>query len=294
MKARTTGLSAIALCLAALLSAGCDAKGEVAQAAASTALAQTAPPPRAQPLRRRPAVPPRCLPPAEAAPASLLPTPRRWPLLRRPRQRLAMHRRRSSPPWTRRSICSFRSTSRAIRRVRRSGKRSPRPRAPCPEGVVLLGERRRSERASPRQQVPGEPCTAPVDPRVRRERGHREGFPRRRVDREALDKSFVSSKLAEVAEGFQDRKIMLLCVQGKSTQHNAESVGAARDLIEEKKIGNAVTIIEAAPEDPAHTDLLKQLKVDATLKEATVFVLVPPSNLAARSRGRPPRKPCGK
>jgi len=105
------------------------------------------------------------------------------------------------------------------------------------------------------------------------------------VDREALDKSFVSSKLAEVQKGFQDRKIMLLCVQGKSTQHNAESVGAARDLIEEKKIGNAVTIIEAAPEDPAHTDLLKQLKVDATLKEATVFVLVPPSNLAGKVEG---------
>lgn len=110
-------------------------------------------------------------------------------------------------------------------------------------------------------------------------------FPGAVVDRETLEQSFVSSKLAEVQKGFQDKKIMLLCVQGKSTLHNAESMGAARELIQEGKTGNAVNIVEVAPEDPASTDLLKQLKVDSTLKEATVFVLVPPSNLAGKVEG---------
>jgi len=43
--------------------------------------------------------------------------------------------------------------------------------------------------------------------------------------------------------------------------------------------------VEVAPEDPQSTDLLKQLRVDSTLKEATVFVLVPPSNLAGKIEG---------
>jgi len=110
-------------------------------------------------------------------------------------------------------------------------------------------------------------------------------FPGTVMDRDALAKTFVSPKMAEVQKGFQDKKIMLLCVQGKSTQHNAESLGAARELIQEGKTANAVTIIEATPEDPANTDLLKQLRVDATLKEATVFVLVPPGNLAGKIEG---------
>ena len=110
-------------------------------------------------------------------------------------------------------------------------------------------------------------------------------FPGKTMNREELEKSFVSQKMAEVQKGFQDRKIMLLCVQGKDTQHNTESLGAAREITKDEKAGNAITIVEAAPEDPANADLMKQLRVDATMKEATVFVLVPPGNLAGKIEG---------
>jgi hypothetical protein len=110
-------------------------------------------------------------------------------------------------------------------------------------------------------------------------------FPGKTMDRGELEKSFVSTKMAEVQKGFQDKKIILLCVQGKSTQHNAESMGAARELAQDEKTAKAINITEVAPEDTASTDLLKQLKVDSTLKEATVFVLVPPSTLAGKVEG---------
>ncbi len=110
-------------------------------------------------------------------------------------------------------------------------------------------------------------------------------FPGKTVNREELEKSFVSQKMSEVQKGFQDRKITLLCAQGKSTQHNTESIAAARELAQDEKYAKALNLVEVAPEDKASEDLLKQLKVDSTLKEATVFVLVPPSTLAGKVEG---------
>jgi hypothetical protein len=110
-------------------------------------------------------------------------------------------------------------------------------------------------------------------------------FPGKTMGRDELEKSFVSPKMAEVQKGFQDRKIILLCTQGKSTQHNAESLGAARELAQDEKNAKAINLMEVAPEDTASADLLKQLKVDSTLKEATVFVLIPPSTLAGKVEG---------
>jgi hypothetical protein len=110
-------------------------------------------------------------------------------------------------------------------------------------------------------------------------------FPGKTMDRGELEKSFVSTKMSEVQKGFQDRKIILLCAQGKSTQHNAESLGAARELAQDEKNAKAINLVEVAPEDTDSADLLKQLKVDSTLKEATVFVLVPPSTLAGKVEG---------
>ncbi len=110
-------------------------------------------------------------------------------------------------------------------------------------------------------------------------------YPGKTLSRDELEKSFVSTKMAEVQKGFQDKKVILLCVQGKTTQHNAESMGAARELAQDEKTAKALILMEVAPEDEASTDLLKQLKVDSTLKEATVFVLVPPSTLAGKVEG---------
>ena len=100
-----------------------------------------------------------------------------------------------------------------------------------------------------------------------------------------LSAAFASPAFAQVMKEMQAGKLVLLCVQGKQTQHNAESLAAARAAAADKRSDGAVVVVTAAPEDSANTDVLKPLKADATLKDATVFILTPPSTLAGKGVG---------
>jgi len=105
------------------------------------------------------------------------------------------------------------------------------------------------------------------------------------VDRKTLAEAFVSAKLAEVQKALQDRKLVLLCVQGKQTQHNAESLKAARAVADVESMRGGIAVILADPGDSHNGDLLKQLKVDAKMKQATIFILIPPSTLGGKVEG---------
>jgi hypothetical protein len=105
------------------------------------------------------------------------------------------------------------------------------------------------------------------------------------VDQEALAKSFVSAKLAEVQKALQDKKMVLLCAQGKHTQHNAESLQAARAVADDESMQGGIAVVSADPDNPGSKDLWKHLKVDANLEQATVFILIPPSTLGGKVEG---------
>lgn len=105
------------------------------------------------------------------------------------------------------------------------------------------------------------------------------------VNETELAGAFASPALAEVMKSLQDRKLVLLCVQGKGTAHNGSSLDAARAAAQDPKASGAITVVQADPQAPDNADLLRQLQVDSKLKEATIFILVPPSTLAGKVEG---------
>lgn len=110
-------------------------------------------------------------------------------------------------------------------------------------------------------------------------------FPGKVTTTAELSKAFASPAFADVMKAMQDRKLVLLCAQGKGTRHNSESLAAARGVAKDKRAAGVVTVVRAAPEDAANANLLKPLKADSSLKEATVYILVPPSVIAGKVEG---------
>jgi hypothetical protein len=110
-------------------------------------------------------------------------------------------------------------------------------------------------------------------------------FPGKVATQDELGKAFASRVLADVTKAMQERKLVLVCVQGGKTQGNSSSLTAARAAADDKRAGGSIAVVRAAPEDSANGDLLKQLKVAPSLKKASLFILVPPGTIAGKVEG---------
>ncbi|NCO93395.1 MAG: hypothetical protein COZ06_17880 [Armatimonadetes bacterium CG_4_10_14_3_um_filter_66_18] len=110
-------------------------------------------------------------------------------------------------------------------------------------------------------------------------------FPGKVATQQELGKAFASPVFADVTKAMQDRKLVLLCVQGGKTQGNSSSLSAARAAAADKRAGGSIEVVRAAPEDSANADLLKQLEVAPSLKKASLFILVPPGVIAGKVDG---------
>lgn len=105
------------------------------------------------------------------------------------------------------------------------------------------------------------------------------------VNAKALANSFSSAKLAEVQKHLQDRKLVLLCAQNDHTKHNSESRRAAEAAIKAPRAGGQIVLVNVDPRDGDSADLLKQVKLDSSLKEASICILIPPSTLGKTVQG---------
>jgi len=105
------------------------------------------------------------------------------------------------------------------------------------------------------------------------------------VDERQLADSLASPKLAEVLKLLQERKLVLVCIQGSGTKHNAESMKAARDVVADEKANGAIQYVRVDPRDEGSADLLRQLNVEGGVREAALAILVPPGTVAATVPG---------
>jgi len=110
-------------------------------------------------------------------------------------------------------------------------------------------------------------------------------FVREAMKIDELRGAFASRKYAEVLKLLQDRKLVLLCVQGAHTKHNDASLGAAKAVVADEKAGGSIRWVQVAPEDESSRDLLTQLEVDSKVSVATIHILVPPATLAGKVEG---------
>jgi hypothetical protein len=286
MKSLTIGLPVFALGVAALLSAGCDAKGEVAQAATNSALAQES---IASPVPTSPTAVTRAMSPPspsengaattapDASKGTDAPQASTAPLDAGAALRTATEQKKYL------FLAFYRpgdSGNDELMKTFGEAEKTLSERATFYRANMQEEKERRMVEA---YQVTRAPL--PLTLVFASNGAFVNAFRGKTATLSEMTASFLSPKFAEAVKALQDRKIVLLCLQGKDTQHNAESLAAAQATSQAKESNGMITLVQVAPEDNESKDLLGQLKVDAKLKEATLFVLVPPSNLAGKIEG---------
>ena len=105
------------------------------------------------------------------------------------------------------------------------------------------------------------------------------------ADAAALRKAFVSETTTRLLKALQDGKLVALCVQGENTQHNQESMAAAREFVADESIGGQAEVMRLDPGSRDEASLLEQCNLSPTLKEASIVLLVPPNTLVATVPG---------
>jgi len=105
------------------------------------------------------------------------------------------------------------------------------------------------------------------------------------ADAAALRKAFVSETTARMLKALQDGKLVALCVQGDNTQHNQESMDAAREFAADESLEGQAEVMRLDPGSRGEAPLLEQCNLSPTLREASIVLLVPPNTLVATVPG---------
>ena len=110
------------------------------------------------------------------------------------------------------------------------------------------------------------------------------GFPVKFTEGQ-LRQAFVSPCTARCMKAMQDRKLVLLCVQNRSTQLNQAAWKGVQDFKADPRFGRATEVVHLDPSDGAEATLLKGLQVDPRTPTAVTVLLAPPGGPIAKFTG---------
>ncbi|MFH0981983.1 MAG: hypothetical protein V2A79_10625 [Planctomycetota bacterium] len=100
-----------------------------------------------------------------------------------------------------------------------------------------------------------------------------------------FETAFVSPGTATSLKVMQDRKMLFVCVQNGTTQHNAEAMQGVREFADDAQFAKTVEIMTLDPTDPAEAGFLEQLKVDPKTEEAVTVFMAPPGTTVGTYQG---------
>ena len=103
------------------------------------------------------------------------------------------------------------------------------------------------------------------------------GFLAQQATRPLLEGAIAGPALQACLLALQERKLVLLCVQNGSTQHNEDAMKAVREFQADSRFAQATQIVMADPASPAERRFLTQLKIASDAKEAATVLLAPPN-----------------
>lgn len=86
-------------------------------------------------------------------------------------------------------------------------------------------------------------------------------------------------------KALQENKIVILCVQNRSTQMNDAAMKGVQDLKADPTYATSTEIITIDPTDRAEAKLLGTLQIDAKVAQAQTVCLVPPGRAVAKLAG---------
>jgi hypothetical protein len=110
------------------------------------------------------------------------------------------------------------------------------------------------------------------------------GFPRQFTEAQ-LETAFVSPGMQKCLRALQDRKMVFVCVQNESTQHNTEAMQGVHEFAADPQYAKTSAIVTVDPADAAEESFLKQLKADPKTSEAVTVFLAPPGTLVGTYTG---------
>ena len=110
------------------------------------------------------------------------------------------------------------------------------------------------------------------------------GFPQTFEEPQLLG-AFASPCEEKSLKALQDRRVVLVCVQNKSTELNEAALKGVQDYKADPNFGPSADIIMLDPADPSEAEFLKALQVAPQTKAAVTVCLIPPGNAVARLTG---------
>ena len=105
------------------------------------------------------------------------------------------------------------------------------------------------------------------------------------VDENTLSQAFVTPTTEVMLRKLQDGKLVILCVQGAKTEHNKESLAAAKGLAADPSLKGRAEILMLDPFKKEEAQLLKDCRLTGNVTEANVLILVPPNRLVGTVAG---------
>jgi hypothetical protein len=111
------------------------------------------------------------------------------------------------------------------------------------------------------------------------------GFPLEFTE-EQLMGAFVSTGTEDCLAALQQGRFALVCVQGATTQLNAEALKGVKDFAADVKYAKLTDIVIIDPADSDERALLEQLSVDPETPTAVTVLMVPPANAVTKLVGK--------
>lgn len=100
-----------------------------------------------------------------------------------------------------------------------------------------------------------------------------------------LETAFVSPGMQKCLKALQDRKMVFICIQNKTTRQNDGALKGVNEFVADKEFSGTTQIVTIDPTDEKEQSLLKQFKVDPTTEVAETVLLAPPGTVVGNFVG---------
>ncbi|MCU0639213.1 MAG: hypothetical protein MUF59_05015 [Candidatus Krumholzibacteria bacterium] len=111
------------------------------------------------------------------------------------------------------------------------------------------------------------------------------GFRSADISDNNLKNAIASRAKQDVMKALQERKVVLICCQGKKTKFNKEAMKGVEDFKADMRYSAYTTVVRIDPADDSEKVFLAQLKIEPNAKDAATALLVPPNMVLGVTNG---------
>ncbi len=97
--------------------------------------------------------------------------------------------------------------------------------------------------------------------------------------------TFLTPKTLECLLAFQERKLLFISVQGKTTSDNKEALDGIKRFKKENPLYQVGKLVVLDPKDNTETSLLKRLRIQPDIQQAQTFLMAPPGRVIGQWAG---------